>query len=107
MNATDIVSVKLLCSIGDEKAMKREVFENMDSNESRAMIKTRMESKLKQIRYDDPLLFEEFSSKIKKTIDLYNETRDADAYLESMKIMADDFRNRNNLTRLSQIAKRQ
>ena len=52
-----------------------------------------MESKLKLIRYDDPLLFEEFSSKIKKTIDLYNETRDADAYLESMKIMADDFRN--------------
>ena len=39
----------------------------MDSNESRAdAIKTRMESKLKQIRYDDPLLFEEFSYKIKK-----------------------------------------
>ena len=93
VNATDIVSVVKPVSIGDEKAMKR-LLENMDSNESRAdAIKTRMESKLKQIRYDDPLLFEEFSSKIKKTIDLYNETRDADAYLESMKIMADDFRN--------------
>ena len=93
VNATDIVTVVKPVSIGDEKAMKN-LLEKMDSNESRAdAIKTRMESKLKQIRYDDPLLFEEFSSKIKKTIDLYDETRDADAYLESMKIMADDFRN--------------
>lgn len=93
VNATDIITVVKPVSIGDEKAMKK-LLENMDSNESRAdAIKTRMESRLKQIRYDDPLLFEEFSSKIKKTIDLYNENRDADAYLESMKIMADDFRN--------------
>ena len=93
INATDITTVVKPVSIGDEKAMKK-LLEHMDSNESRAdAIKTRIESKLKQIRYDDPLLFEEFSSKIKKTIDLYNETRDADAYLESMKIMADDFRN--------------
>ena len=93
VNATDIITVVKPVSIGDEKAMKK-LLENMDSNESRAdAITTRMESRLKQIRYDDPLLFEEFSSKIKKTIDLYNENRDADAYLESMKIMADDFRN--------------
>lgn len=93
VNATDILTVVKPVSIGDENAMKK-LLENMDSNESRAdAIKTRMESKLKQIRYDDPLVFEEFSSKIKKTIDLYNEIRDADAYLESMKIMADDFRN--------------
>lgn len=93
VNATDIITVVKPVSIGDEKAMKK-LLENMDSNESRAdAIKTRMESRLKQIRYDDPLLFEEFSSKIKKTIDLYNENRDADAYLESMEIMADDFRN--------------
>lgn len=93
VNATDIITVVKPVSIGDEKAMKK-LLEKMDSNESRAdAIKTRMESRLKQIRYDDPLLFEEFSSKIKKTIDLYNENRDADAYLESMKIMADDFRN--------------
>ncbi len=45
------------------------------------------------MRYDDPLLFEEFSSKIKKTIDEYNETRDADKYYANMDIMADDFRN--------------
>jgi len=92
VNATVITAVVKPVSIGDEKAMK-ELLKNMDSNESRAdAIKTRIESKLKQLRYDDPLLFEEFSVKIKKTIDLYNETRDADQYYISMEVMADDFR---------------
>lgn len=93
VNATEIVNVVKPVSIGDEKAMKK-LLENMDSNESRAdAIKTRIESKLKQIRYEDPLLFEEFSHKIKKTIEQYNETRDADSYYATMEIMADDFRN--------------
>ncbi len=93
VNASEITTVVKPVSIGDEKAMKQ-LLEKMDSNESRAdAIKTRIESKLKQLRYDDPLLFEEFSIKIKKTIDLYNETRDADQYYASMEIMADDFRN--------------
>lgn len=93
VNASEITTVVKPVSIGDEKAMKK-LLEKMDSNESRAdAIKTRIESKLKQLRYDDPLLFEEFSTKIKKTIDLYNETRDADQYYASMEIMADDFRN--------------
>lgn len=93
VNATEIVTVVKPVSIGDEKAMKK-LLDKMDSNESRAdAIKTRIESKLKQIRYDDPLLFEEFSHKIKKTIDQYNETRDADLYYANMEIMADDFRN--------------
>ena len=56
-------------------------------------IKTRIESELKQVRYDDPLLFEEFSTKIKKTIAEYDETRDADKYLMAMETMADDLRN--------------
>lgn len=93
VNATEIVNVVKPVSIGDEKAMKK-LLESMDSNESRAdAIKTRIESKLKQIRYEDPLLFEEFSHKIKKTIEQYNETRDADSYYANMEIMADDFRN--------------
>lgn len=93
VNATIIATVVKPVSIGDEKAMKK-LLKNMDSNESRAdAIKTRIESKLKQLRYDDPLLFEEFSVKIKKTIDLYNETRDADQYYVNMEVMADDFRN--------------
>ena len=56
-------------------------------------IKTRIESELKQVRYDDPLLFEEFSTKIKKTLAEYDETRDADKYFTAMETMADDFRN--------------
>lgn len=93
VNATEITTVVKPVSISDEKAMKK-LLDSMGSNESRAdAIKTRIESKLKQIRYDDPILFEEFSKKIKKTIDQYNEDRDADSYLEKMNRMADDFRN--------------
>ena len=93
VNATDIFTVVDPVSIGDEKAMKK-LLEDMDSNESRAdAIKTRIESKLKQIRYDDPLLFEEFSEKIKKTIEEYDLNRDADQYYANMDNMADDFRN--------------
>jgi type I restriction enzyme R subunit len=93
VNASEIITVVKPVSIGDEIAMKK-LLDNMGSNEARAdAIKTRIESKLKQMRYDDPLLFEEFSSKIKKTIDEYNETRDADKYYASMEVMADDFRN--------------
>ena len=66
----------------------------MDSDEARAdAIKTRIESELKQIRYDDPILYEEFSTKIKKTLADYEQNRDADKYYENMEIMADDFRN--------------
>ncbi len=93
VNATDITTVVKPVSIGDEKAMQK-LLDSMDSNEARAdAIKTRIESKLKQYRYDDPLLFEEFSEKIKRTIDEYNLTRDADEYYAKMQIMADDFRN--------------
>ena len=44
------------------------------------------------MRYDDPLLFEEFSTKIKKTLAEYDELRDADKYFATMERMADDFR---------------
>ncbi len=93
VNATDIFTVVNPVSISDEKAMKK-LLKEMDSNESRAdAIKTRIESRLKQIRYDDPLLFEEFSQKIKKTIEEYDINRDADQYYAKMENMADDFRN--------------
>jgi hypothetical protein len=39
------------------------------------------------------LLFEEFSTKIKRTLAEYEETRDADKYYAIMERMADDFRN--------------
>ena len=45
------------------------------------------------MRYNDPLKFEEFSTKIKKTLAEYEQSRDADNYLAAMEIMADDLRN--------------
>lgn len=93
VNAKDITTVVKPISIGDKESMQK-LLDSMESDEARAdAIKTRVESKLKQYRYDDPLLFEEFSEKIKKTIDEYNLTRDADEYFAKMKVLADDFRN--------------
>lgn len=93
VNATDIKIVVEPVSISDKKAMDKLLAE-IDSNEARGdIIKTRVESKLKQIRYDDPLLFEEFSTKIKRTLLEYDENRDADKYYLNMEILADDLRN--------------
>ncbi len=93
VNATNINTVIYPVSISDEKSMSK-LLETVESYEARGdVIKTKIESKLKQIRYDDPLLFEEFSTKIKKTLAEYNENRDADKYYTAMEAMADDFRN--------------
>lgn len=93
VNATGISTVIYPVSISDEKSMSM-LLETIESYEARGdVIKTKIESKLNQIRYDDPLLFEEFSTKIKKTIAEYNENRDADKYYATMEAMADDFRN--------------
>lgn len=92
VNASDVVTVVKPVSIGDEKGME-EALSLMHSKEAKAdFIKTRIESKLKQVRYDDPLLFEEFSSKIRKTLAEYDTSRDEDKYLNEMQILADDFK---------------
>jgi type I restriction enzyme R subunit len=79
-------------SLGDEQAM-REILDRMGTSDARAdAIRTRMESRLKQVRYDDPLLFEEFSTKIRKTLADYEALRDADKYLADMERIADDFK---------------
>ena len=79
-------------SIYDEKGMEK-LLDTMSSSDARAdAIRTRIESKLKQVRYNDPLLFEEFSTKIKKTLLEYELQRDADKYLANMARLADDFR---------------
>lgn len=93
VNATEITTVIYPVSISDESSMNN-LLETVESYEARGdIIKTKIESKLKQVRYDDPLIFEEFSTKIKKTLAEYNETRDADKYYATMEAMADDFRN--------------
>lgn len=93
VNATDVHQIIKPVSITDEKAMAKLLHSNEPENVKADKIKTRIESELKQIRYDDPLMFEEFSTKIKKTLAEYDETRDADKYFTAMENMADDFRN--------------
>lgn len=93
VNATDVCQIIKPISITDEKAMSKLLSGNEPNNVKADKIKTRIESELKQVRYDDPLLFEEFSTKIKKTLAEYDETRDADKYFKTMETMADDFRN--------------
>ena len=92
INSSEVLEIVKPVSIGDKKSMT-ELLNSMDSNEARAdAIKTRIESSLKQVRYDDPLKFEEFSVKIKKTIEEYDLSRDADKYFQQMEILAEDFR---------------
>ena len=98
VNATEIQIKVEPVFIGDEKALERLLKSNDSSNVKADKIKTRIESELKQIRYDDPLLFEEFSTKIKKTLAEYDLSRDGDKYLQNMLNLADDFKN-GRLTR--------
>ncbi len=93
VNATDVRQIVKPVSITDERAMAKLLRGNDPKNVKADKIKTRIESELKQIRYDDPLLYEEFSAKIKKTIADYDQDRDADKYFTAMENMADDFRN--------------
>jgi len=77
--------------IGDEKAMQ-EIFEKFETNDARAdAIRTRIESKLRQVRYEDPLMYEEFSTKIRKTLAEYELLRDTDKYLANINRIYDDF----------------
>lgn len=92
VNATEVKIVVDPVYLGDEDAMAKLLDSNDPDNVKADIIKTRIESELKQIRYDDPLKFEEFSSKIKKTLAEYDQSRDADKYLATMEAMADDFR---------------
>jgi type I restriction enzyme R subunit len=78
--------------IGDEKEMQK-ILDTMETSDAKAdAIRTRIESKLKQVRYDDPLFFENFSVKIKKTLEEYEQQRDADKYLANMERIKDDFK---------------
>ena len=93
VNASDVHQIVKPVSITDEAAMAKILRSDEPKNVKADKIKTRIESELKQVRYDDPLLFEEFSTKIIKTLAEYNENRDADKYFNTMEAMADDFRN--------------
>jgi len=93
VNASEVYQIVKPVSITDEKAMDKLLSTDDPDNVKADKIKTRIESELKQIRYDDPLIFEEFSTKIKKTLAEYDEDRDSEKYFTAMENMADDFRN--------------
>lgn len=93
VSATDIHTVVKPISINDIDGM-RKLLEKMESKDAKAdTIRTKAVSELRQKRYDDPLLFQEFSERISKTLAKYEEDRNADSYLENMEIIADDLRN--------------
>lgn len=93
VTAIDLHTVVKPVSINDIEGM-RKLLEKMESKDAQAdTIRTKAVSELQQKRYDDPLLFQEFSERIKKTLAKYEEDRNADSYLESMNILADDLRN--------------
>lgn len=90
--STDIQTVVKPVAIDDIEGMKN-ILEKMESKDAKAdTIRTKIVSELQQKRYDDPLLFVDFSVRIKKTLEKYEEDRNADSYLETMEKMADDFR---------------
>ena len=98
VRATDVHTVVKPVSINDVEGMKK-VLEKMETPDAKAdAIKTKIVSELKQKRYDDPLLFKEFSDRISKTLADYAELRDADAYLNEMERIADDLRNGRSVT---------
>ena len=93
VTATDIHTVVKPISINDIEGMKS-LLNRMESKDAKAdTIRTKAVSELKQKRYDDPLLFQEFSERIRKTLAKYEEDRNADSYLEAMENLADDLRN--------------
>ncbi len=90
VTATEVRTVVNPLLLTDEEWRNR-VYSTLESNDARAdAIRTKVVSELKQKRYTDPLLFREFSDRIKKTLDEYTQSRDADSYLKTMERIADD-----------------
>jgi type I restriction enzyme R subunit len=79
-------------SIHDTEGMKEQL-EKLDSKAAKGdAIRTRMDKELETCRYDDPLLYKRFSEQVKETLEEYKASRNDDAYLFKMEIMADDFK---------------
>lgn len=90
VTATDVKTVVDPLVLTDEE-WRNKVYESLESSEARAdAIRTKVVSELKQKRYNDPILYKEFSDRIKKTLDEYAESRNADVYLKTMEKIADD-----------------
>ena len=86
------VSVIVKPVLIDDKQAMDEMLDGMGTSDARAdAIRTRVESKLQQVQYDDPLLFEDFSAKIRKTLAEYELQRNGDKYLADIKRISEDF----------------
>jgi type I restriction enzyme, R subunit len=79
-------------AIHDKQAMDNQLEEIDGQKAKAAYIRTRLVSELEARRYEDPLLFKRFSERIRDTLAEYRKSRDENAYLASMRKMAEDFR---------------
>ena len=79
-------------AIHDKAAMDKQLEEVEGQKAKAAYIHTRIVSELESRRYEDPMLFKRFSERIRETIAEYRKSRDENAYLASMKKMAEDLR---------------
>ena len=79
-------------ALHDKAAMDKQLEEVEGQKAKAAYIHTRIVSELESRRYEDPLLFKRFSERIRDTIAEYRKSRDENAYLASMKKMAEDLR---------------
>ena len=79
-------------ALHDKAAMERQLEEVEGQKAKAAYIHTRIVSELESRRYEDPLLFKRFSERLRDTIEAYNKARDENAYLASMRKMAEDLR---------------
>ena len=76
----------------DAEAMEKQMAEIEGKKAKAAYIKTRLVAELEGKRYEDPLMFKKFSTRIMATLEEYRLQRDENAYLEKMRQLADDFR---------------
>jgi len=79
-------------AIHDKAAMEKQLDEIDGQKAKAAYIRTRLVSELEAHRYEDPLLFKRFSERIRDTLAEYRKSRDENAYLATMRKMAEDFR---------------
>ena len=79
-------------ALHDKNAMDKQLEEVEGQKAKAAFIHTRIVSELESRRYEDPLQYKRFSERIRETIAAYRQSRDENAYLESMKKMAEDLR---------------
>ena len=79
-------------AIHDKAAMDKQLKEIDGQKAKAAYIRTRLVSELEARRYEDPLLFKRFSERIRDTLAEYRKYRDENAYLASMRKMAEDLR---------------